>query len=65
MTADQFYIDVTGSDPFAALEDYGMRVRQAQEIELSMYDFPTVCLFYAEAQPIRWLAGRKTARWAR
>ena len=49
MMPDQFYIDVTGSDPFAALEDYGMRVRQAQQIELSMYDFPTVCLFYAEA----------------
>ena len=44
---DQFYIDVTGADPFVALEDYGKQVRRAQEIELSMYDFPTVCLWYA------------------
>lgn len=44
---DRFYMDVTGSDPFAALENYGLRVRQAQQIELSMYDFPTVCLWYA------------------
>ena len=44
---DRFYIDVTGSDPFNALEIYADRVRQAQEIELSMYDFPTVCMWYA------------------
>ncbi|MCP4311434.1 MAG: hypothetical protein GY790_09255 [Bacteroidetes bacterium] len=50
LAPDQFYIDVTGSDPFTALEDYGLRVRQAQEIELSMYDFPTVCLWYAEVE---------------
>ncbi len=48
MAPDQFYIDVTGSDPFIALENYGLRVRKAQEIDLSMYDFPTVCLWYAE-----------------
>jgi hypothetical protein len=48
MAPDQFYIDVTESDPFIALENYGLRVRQAQEIQLSMYDFPTVCLWYAE-----------------
>ena len=47
MSPDQFYIDVTGSDPFVALENYGLRVRQAQQIKLSMYDFPTVCLWYA------------------
>ena len=45
---DLFYIDVTGTDPFLALEAYGLRVRSAQEIQLSMYDFPTVCLWYAE-----------------
>ncbi len=47
VAVDQFYLDVTGSDPFGALENYGQRVRQAQEIELSMYDFPTVCMWYA------------------
>lgn len=50
MPADRFYIDVTGSDPFLALENYGMRVRHAQGIELSMYDFPTVCMWYAADQ---------------
>ncbi|MGB0743200.1 MAG: hypothetical protein ACPGSB_01625 [Opitutales bacterium] len=44
---DQFYIDVTGSDPFLALEAYASNVRKAQNIKLSMYDFPTVCLWYA------------------
>ncbi len=47
LSADRFYIDVTGADPFVALEDYARRVRQAQEIQLSMYDFPTVCMWYA------------------
>jgi hypothetical protein len=44
---DRFYIDFTGSDPFEALERYALRVRAAQKIDLSMYDFPTVCLWYA------------------
>ncbi len=44
---DEFYIDVTGSDPFVALENYAQQVRLAQGIDLSMYDFPTVCLWYA------------------
>jgi hypothetical protein len=47
IAADRFHIDVTGSDPFEALERYASRVRRAQRIELSMYDFPTVCLWYA------------------
>jgi hypothetical protein len=47
LAPDSFYINVTGSDPFEALENYAMRVREAQQIELSMYDFPTVCLWYA------------------
>jgi len=48
IAADRFYIDVTGTDPFEALERYASRVRRAQKIDLSMYDFPTVCLWYAE-----------------
>jgi hypothetical protein len=47
LASDEFYIDVTGSDPFLALESYALRVRKAQRIDLSMYDFPTVCLWYA------------------
>ncbi len=45
---DRFYISVGESDPFVALEEYGKRVKMAQGIDLSMYDFPTVCLWYAE-----------------
>ena len=45
---DQFYIDVTCPDPFGALEQYGRLVSRAQHIELSMYDFPSVCLWYAQ-----------------
>lgn len=45
---DSFYIDIVNSDPFIALETYGKRVSTAQGIDLSMYDFPSVCLWYAE-----------------
>ena len=45
---DKFYIDICEKDPFVALEEYGRNVKKAQDIELSMYDFPTVCLWYAE-----------------
>ena len=47
---DGFYIDITGADPFGALENYAGRVREAQRIELPMYDFPTVCMWYAAAK---------------
>lgn len=47
-SSDRFYIDVTTADPFTALEQYGLRVRRAQNVKLDMYDFPTVCLWYAE-----------------
>ncbi len=45
---DKFYIQVTQPDPFVALEKYGQDVSKAQKVDLSMYDFPTVCLWYAE-----------------
>ena len=45
---DRFYIDPTISNPFIALEQYGLRVKKAQDVKLDMYDFPTVCLWYAE-----------------
>jgi hypothetical protein len=45
---DNFYISFDAEDPFVALEDYGQHVKSAQGIDLSMYDFPTVCLWYAE-----------------
>jgi hypothetical protein len=44
---DRFYMDITGSDPFVALENYAQRVKSAQGVGLSLYDFPTVCMWYA------------------
>jgi hypothetical protein len=45
---DRFYLDVASTCPFTALEAYGKRVAAAQKVRLNMYDFPTVCLWYAE-----------------
>lgn len=44
---DRFYVDFVTDNPFDNLEQYGWSVRLAQKIELNMYDFPTVCLWYA------------------
>lgn len=44
---DRFYVDFITDNPFENLEQYGRSVRLAQKIELNMYDFPTVCLWYA------------------
>jgi hypothetical protein len=44
---DKFYIDFSKSNPFTALEEYGQAVRIAQNINLPMYTFPTLCLWYA------------------
>ncbi|MBM4025112.1 MAG: hypothetical protein FJ280_06830 [Planctomycetes bacterium] len=44
---DRFYVDFITSNPFENLEQYGRAIRAAQQIELNMYDFPTVCLWYA------------------
>jgi hypothetical protein len=44
---DRFYLDFITRNPFESLELYGRSVRKAQKIALSMYDFPTVCLWYA------------------
>ena len=44
---DRFYVDFVTDNPFDNLEQYGRSIRLAQQIELNMYDFPTVCLWYA------------------
>jgi len=44
---DRFYVDFATRNPFDNLEQYGWSIRLAQKIELNMYDFPTVCLWYA------------------
>jgi hypothetical protein len=61
MVPDRFYIDATGSDPFTALEQYAEQVRKAQAIELSMYDFPTVCLWYAADKRYGGMTGKAGA----
>lgn len=58
---DQFYIDVIGADPFAALEAYAANIRKAQEIQLSIYDFPTVCLWYASDKRYGGIDGKDSA----
>jgi hypothetical protein len=42
-----FYLCVNNSNPFEALEKYGLTVSEAQQIKLNYYDFPTECLWYA------------------
>jgi len=44
---DRFYVDFISNNPFDNLKQYGMSIRLAQRIKLNMYDFPTVCLWYA------------------
>ena len=44
---DRFYFCVNNPNPFEALEKYGLAVRDAQDIRLNYYDFPTECLWYA------------------
>lgn len=43
---EKFYVDFVTADPFAALEQYGLAVRAAQQARPNMYDFPTVCGWY-------------------
>ncbi|MBT3377982.1 MAG: hypothetical protein HN742_01270 [Lentisphaerae bacterium] len=40
---DTVYLDVTTTDPFAALEAYGRALAQANGAEPNAYDFPTMC----------------------
>jgi hypothetical protein len=42
-----FYLCINNSNPFEALEKYGLALRKAQKIKLNYYDFPTECLWYA------------------
>ena len=44
---DRFYVDFVTDNPFTNLEQYGMGIKLAQKIDLNIYDFPTVCLWYA------------------
>jgi hypothetical protein len=44
---EKVFLNVTDPDPFDALEEYGLALRASQKINLNIYNFPTVCLWYA------------------
>lgn len=44
---ERFFLNVTNPDAFDALEEYGLALRYSQKIDLNVYNFPTVCLWYA------------------
>lgn len=47
LPGDSFYIDVANEDPFTAMENYGHALAQATHANPNLYDFPTVCAWYA------------------
>lgn len=44
---EKYYVCFENSNPFEALEKYASVLKQAQNIHLNYYDFPTECLWYA------------------
>lgn len=55
---DTVYLDVSTTDPFVSLEQYGMAMRKANKANPKPYDFPTLCGWlvstgsYGEGVPI-------------
>lgn len=55
---DTLYLDVSTSDPFLSLEQFGMAMRSANKANPKPYDFPTLCGWlvstgaYGEGTPI-------------
>lgn len=47
MPEDSFYVDAGTVNPFEALEQYGLALRDATGAKPNPYDFPTVCAWYA------------------
>lgn len=45
---DTFYLDFATANPLQAMEKYGQSLRRAQKAEPNAYQFPSVCLWYAE-----------------
>ncbi len=43
VSPDTLYLDFTVSDPFEALERYGMAMQTANNAQPNLYDFPTLC----------------------
>lgn len=40
---DTYYLYITESNPFLALEEYGLALREANNAKPNAYDFPTLC----------------------
>lgn len=47
---DKFYIEFSSSDPFMALELYGKTLKEAQNVDLAYYTFPSVCMWFLSVQ---------------
>ena len=47
LPADSFYLGVGTPDPFIALETYGQKLALANHARPHLYDFPTICAWYA------------------
>lgn len=47
LPADSFYLAAGTANPFEALEQYGRALREATGAKPNVYDFPTVCAWYA------------------
>lgn len=43
LSADTFYLDLTGGDPFEALERYGLALRAANDASPNVYNSPVLC----------------------
>lgn len=43
LSEDTFYLDLTGTDPFAALERYGLALRAANDASPNVYNDPVLC----------------------
>lgn len=60
---DTLYLDISTTDPFVSLEQYGMAMRKANKANPKPYDFPTLCGWlvsqgsYGEGVPINHSAG--------
>jgi len=47
MPEDSFYLSFLTPDPFKALEEYAWQLRAVTHAKPNLYDFPTVCAWYA------------------
>lgn len=43
MSSDNVYMDFANEDPFESLENYGLALRQANNANPNVYNFPTLC----------------------